>query len=98
MEMVAHETKSQDIHAIQDLQALDEIQQVGIVQIVNGKTGQGGSGNDMIHGALGISDKAGYAGHGIPPGDSWLVVMNQISLGWSQSQESVCPLSLFFCK
>ena len=39
--------KAQHIHAVQDLQALDEIQDISLVLIVDGQASQGSSENDM---------------------------------------------------
>jgi hypothetical protein len=63
MEMVAHQGEAQNIHAIEDLQALDQVQETGLIHIVDGQAGQSSPGNDMIYRTLGISDKTGYAGH-----------------------------------
>jgi hypothetical protein len=41
--------KSKDIHAIQELQALDQIQKIGLVHIVDGQAGKGSSGYHMIY-------------------------------------------------
>ena len=72
--MIAHKSKSQDINTVQDLQTFDEIQKIGFIHIVDGQAGQGGPGNYMVHGTLGVSDKASYAGHGITPRDIWWVM------------------------
>jgi hypothetical protein len=72
VEMVAHNTETQYIHAVQDFQALDEVQEIGFVYIVDRQSSQGSSGYHMVNGTLGISHKAGYTGHGTPPGE-WLV-------------------------
>jgi hypothetical protein len=41
--------KSKDIHAIQELQALDQIQKIGLVHVVDGQAGKGSPGNDMVY-------------------------------------------------
>jgi len=49
MKMIAHQGETKDFHAVQNLQALDEVQKIGLVQIVNGQAGKGSSGNDMVN-------------------------------------------------
>jgi hypothetical protein len=68
MEMVAHDGKSKDIHAVQDLQSLDQVQKIGLVHVMDGQASQSSPRNHMIYRALGVTDKSGYAGHRTPPG------------------------------
>jgi hypothetical protein len=41
--------KSKDIHAVQDFEALDQTQKIGLVYIMDGQAGKGSPGNDMVY-------------------------------------------------
>ena len=86
--------ETQDIHSVQDLQSLDQVQKIGLIHIVDGQSSQSGSGNHMIHSALGISDKAGYTRHGTPPGDSCLMVMELLAWGGAKVKKVSVPYLL----
>ena len=40
--------ETKDIHAVQDFETLNEIQQISVVQIVNGEAGEGSSGDYKV--------------------------------------------------
>jgi hypothetical protein len=64
MEMIVHETESQDFSKINPGKTKNQGLQKILVRSVKRETGQGRTGNDMINGRDFRHEKPGNAGHG----------------------------------
>ena len=75
MPMIPHDCETKDIHKIDVTEVSDYIQQLVFLNIAKWKAGQGGSGYDVVNGRSVRQSESGISGHGLPPWDEGLVLM-----------------------